>query len=78
MAKDLTHREVQILKLMTDGLTNKEIAGNLSISEATVENHIHHIYVKLGISNRVQAIVYSLRSGTDLLKDTAENEGNPS
>jgi DNA-binding NarL/FixJ family response regulator len=52
MLPALTDRENQVLKLIADGLTNREISCELSISESTVENHIHHIYTKLGISNR--------------------------
>lgn len=48
----LANRESQVLRLIASGLTNRQISLDLSISEATVENHIHHIYVKLGISNR--------------------------
>jgi len=57
----LTDREEQVLRLIADGLTNREIARTLSISEATVENHIHHIYLKLGVSNRAQAVVQALQ-----------------
>jgi len=75
----LTDREEQILKLIADGLTNREISCNLLISEATVENHIHHIYAKLGITNRAQAVVHVFRSRIILLQnDMRENKGNPS
>ena len=73
----LTEREEQILKLIADGLTNREISGNLSISESTVENHIHHIYAKLGISNRAQAVGCAFKLGIVLLNDTLGNRGNP-
>jgi len=56
------NREGHILKLVADGLTNREISRRLMISESTVENHIHHIYKKLKISNRAQAVGYVLRS----------------
>lgn len=56
MLPGLTAREQQILDLIAEGFTNRQISSNLSISEATVENHIHHIFVKLGISNRAQAV----------------------
>jgi DNA-binding NarL/FixJ family response regulator len=46
---------------LTDGFTNKKISSSLSISESTVENHIHHIYVKLGISNRTQAVILAFQ-----------------
>ena len=44
MLPELTDRENEVLKLIADGLTNREISCYLSISESTVENHIHHIY----------------------------------
>jgi len=62
MHLELTNRENQILKLIADGLTNREIACALLISESTVENHIHHIYEKLEISNRAKAVAYFLHS----------------
>ena len=74
----LTDREEQVLRLIADGLTNRAIACNLSISESTVENHIHHIYTKLRISNRAQAVAYLLRSRIVLQNSERENEGNPS
>jgi len=61
MLSGLTAREQQILDLIADGLTNKEISCNLSISESTVENHIHHVFVKLRISNRAQAVAHAFR-----------------
>lgn len=56
MLPGLTAREQQILDLIAGGLTNRQISSNLSISESTVENHVHHIFMKLGISNRAQAV----------------------
>jgi ATP/maltotriose-dependent transcriptional regulator MalT len=61
MLPELTDRENEILKLIADGLTNREISCALTISESTVENHIHHIYGKLGITNRAQAVAHALR-----------------
>ena len=58
----LTDREKQVLKLIADGLTNKEISSKLLIRESTVENHVHHIYKKLKISSRARAVAYVLRS----------------
>ena len=74
----LTDREEQVLRLIADGLTNREIARTLSISEATVENHIHHIYLKLGVSNRAQAVAHVFKSRFVLQYDLMENRGNPS
>ena len=78
MLQDLTDRENQVLNLIADGLTNREISCHLSISESTVENHIHHIYAKLGISNRAQAVSYAIQLKLILLTDAMENRGNPS
>jgi len=61
MLPNLTDRAQQVLILIAFGLTNRKISDCLMISEATVQNHVHHIYEKLGISNRVQAAAYALR-----------------
>jgi ATP/maltotriose-dependent transcriptional regulator MalT len=73
----LTDREEQVLKLMADGLTNKNISRSLSISEATVENHIHHIYIKLRVSNRAQAVAHAFQM-LIVPGEIMENRGNPS
>ena len=52
----LSNRENEILQLLAKGLLYKEIANNLSISTATVRQHIHHIYEKLHVQNRTEAI----------------------
>ncbi len=79
MPSVLTDREVQILKLIASALTNKEISRELSISESTVENHIHHIYTKLGFSNRAQAVIYGLPWTVSVPQtEMIENRGNPS
>src|SRR5260370_7841281 len=57
----LTAREVEILKLMAKGQANKQIAFGLKISEKTVRNHISHIYEKLQIYDRAQAVLYAVR-----------------
>jgi two-component system, NarL family, response regulator DegU len=77
MLPPLTDREKQVLELIANGFTNKEIALNLWISESTVENHIHHIYVKLRISNRARAVAYALQSRLALLASPIEDRGNP-
>ena len=78
MLPPLSDREKQVLKLIADGLTNKEISRSLMISESTVENHIHHVYKKLKISNRAQAVAHVLRSRIIMQNDEMENGGNPS
>ena len=74
----LTDREQQILMLIAQGCTNREISRLLSISESTAENHIHHIYTKLRISNRAQAVVRALQMTIPQQDQTVGNRGNPS
>ena len=57
----LTGREIEILKLIATGKPNKQIAYSLKISEKTVRNHISHIYEKLEIYDRAQAVLYAVR-----------------
>lgn len=78
MLPSLTAREHQILDLIADGLTNRQISSNLFISESTVENHIHHIFVKLGISNRAQAVAHAFQLRIRIPVDVFENGGKPS
>ena len=59
----LTVREREVLSLLGQGLSNREIAARLVISEATVRSHIYHIVGKLGLENRAQAVVYAVREG---------------
>jgi DNA-binding NarL/FixJ family response regulator len=64
----LTARELEVLHCLVRGLTNREIADHLVISEGTVKNHLKDILDKLHLSNRIQAAVYAVRQGlvTDL------------
>jgi len=59
----LTAREVEILKLLAAGQANKQIARRLNISEKTVRNHVSHMYEKLQIYDRSQAVLYAVRKG---------------
>lgn len=59
----LTKREIEVLKLLAEGLFNKEIAYTLSISEKTVKNHVSNIFKKINVSDRTQAAVYAIKSG---------------
>ncbi len=59
----LTPREISILELVVDGLTNKEIAAKLYISDNTVKIHLRNILEKLHLQNRIQAAVYAVRKG---------------
>jgi DNA-binding NarL/FixJ family response regulator len=60
---ELTARETEILKLITEGKTNKEISSDLFISENTVKIHLRNILEKLHLQNRIQAAVYAVRQG---------------
>lgn len=66
----LSTREMEILKLITRGLSNKEIAKSLGISRQTVKNHMTSILRKLAVNDRTQAAVYALRRGWIRLQDT--------
>ncbi|MEC4724157.1 response regulator transcription factor [Shewanella sp. D64] len=57
MLSSLTRRQLMVLKCMTKGEANKQIAYNLNVSETTVKSHVSSILKKLGVSNRVQAVV---------------------
>lgn len=69
----LTERELTVLKLVAQGLTNDEIAARLVISDWTVRTHIRNILGKLHLANRTQAALYALREGIAPLKP--ENKG---
>ena len=59
----LTNREVEVLRLLVRGLSNKEIAEQLVISRKTAGSHVEHIYTKLGVSNRAQASLFAVKHG---------------
>ncbi len=61
--QNLSKRENQILRLLTLGKLDEEIAGELFLTSVTVRTHISRILEKLGLENRVQAALYGLRSG---------------
>jgi len=61
--EELTEREIEVLQLAGKGITNREIADSLSISHRTVQAHLSHIFSKLGVGSRTEAVVYALRKG---------------
>ena len=64
---DLTDRELEVLRLLTKGNSNQEIAGLLSISEGTVKFHVNNILSKLGVKDRTQAVITALKRGLSRL-----------
>ncbi|OPX42017.1 transcriptional regulatory protein DegU [Ruminiclostridium hungatei] len=61
LSNNLTSREIEVLKLIAEGMINKEIAKNLYISEKTVKNHISNIFKKLDVNDRTQAAIYAFK-----------------
>ena len=59
---DLSVREIEVLRLIARGLSNKQIGSQLSITEKTVEHHVTHIYNKIGVSTRAGATVYAMQN----------------
>jgi LuxR family maltose regulon positive regulatory protein len=56
LIEPLSEREIEVLRLVAAGLSNRKIAGKLIVSLGTVKTHIHHIYGKLDVCNRAQAV----------------------
>jgi NarL family two-component system response regulator LiaR len=72
-AEDLTERELQVVRLVAQGRTNREIATALWISEKTVKTHVSHVLTKLGLNDRTQLAIHALKSG--LAGDDQADEG---
>lgn len=66
---DLTPREIEVLRQLASGRSNKEIADALFVSDETVKTHVGHVFSKLQVENRAQAIVQALKRGLVSLED---------
>ena len=65
----LTTRELSLLKFLAKGLSNKQIASEMDISQRTVKSHLVDIFLKLNISSRIEAVIVGLRNGFLNLED---------
>ena len=72
MPDPLTARGLVVLRLIARGLSNQQIAGQLTISDATVRTHVSNILGKLQLASRTQAALYALREGLATLDDEAD------
>ena len=60
---EISEREIEIIELVAQGLTNQEIAGTLTISKRTVDNHVSNIFTKTGAKNRVALLNWAMDHG---------------
>jgi DNA-binding NarL/FixJ family response regulator len=59
----LSERESDVLRALADGLANKEIATRLNIADSTVKTHLGHVFAKLGVNDRTEAVTAAIRRG---------------
>ena len=70
--EELSEREIEVLRLLTKGKTDQQIAQQLVLTDVTIRTHISRILAKLGLKNRVQAALYGIRSGLVSLDETGD------
>ena len=64
-SESLTNRETEVLGLLAQGLTNKDIAQRLFLSVRTIEAHLRHVYSKLGVASRTEAVLWAVENRGD-------------
>ncbi len=69
----LTQREVEVLRIITQGKSNREIGDELVIAESTVRRHVSNIYDKIGVSNRTEAARFALAQGLVALEESGSS-----
>ena len=72
----LSQRELEVLNLGMEGLSNKEVAIELSLGIRTVQTHWRNIFNKLGVSSRTEAVIYGLNKGWITLKQSRSQQEN--
>lgn len=78
-SRDLTQREIELLQLMANGMSNKAIAKKLCVSENTVKYHLKNMMQKLGVQNRTEAVAHAIRVGLldrNLTEPSHQKEGD--
>jgi len=70
----LTKREEDVVRLLAEGLQNREIARQLGLSEHTVKNYMFHIFEKLGVSSRVELVLYAVSSTKRMQIEDIQND----
>ncbi len=63
VARVLTRREADVMRLLAAGLTNRQIAARINVSEGTVKTHLHHVYKKLRVTGRLQLTLHARDQG---------------
>ena len=74
---ELSDREIEVLRLLTQGKTDQEIADQLVLTNVTIRTHVSRVLTKLGLKNRVQAALYGIRSGMVTLDEANFTDDNP-
>ena len=72
----LSEREIEVLKLMARGVSNKQIAGTLNLSIRTIQGHLSQIFQKLGVNSRTEALVRALKEGWVTLENVCQEESS--